>query len=352
MKRITLLLLLLSLVLFGCEKIFTGEDESNDPVSNYELFWQDFDQHYGLFQARGWNWDSIYHVYQPEVNAQTTESELWSVFKEMISYLDDGHTSIFNPSLKLFFSSGSEQDSIVEEEFSIELVKNKYIENIYSIPNIGSEEDETYIYGNVKNMDIGYIYLNGIVAQKEDFMDYVLTQIGHHKAIILDLRNNFGGDDVTAEAIAGRFADGEHFIYTVQERNGPDHNNFSEKKAYYTQTKGSERFSKPLIVLTDRITISAAETLLLHLNSFSQVTQIGDTTAGDFSDIGMRRFLPNGWQYRYSIMMYLLPDGRSIDGIGHIPEVQIRNSTSNIQYDIDLVFEKAVAYLFDEYGIE
>jgi len=351
MKRITLLLLL-TIVLFGCEKIFLGEDETNDPVNNFELFWQDFDQHYGLFEARGWNWDSIYHVYKPQINAQTNETELWFVFKEMISYLDDGHTTIISPSPKLMFSSGSEQDSIVEKEFSIELVRNKYIENIQNIPNTGSADDETYICGKVKNKDIGYIYLNGIVAQKEDFMDYVLTQIGHHKAIILDLRNNFGGDDATAEAIAGRFADGEHFIYTVQERNGPNHSDFSEKKNYYTQSKGSEHFAKPLIVLTDRITISAAEILLLHLKSFSQMTQIGDTTAGDFSDVGMRRFLPNGWQYQFSIMMYLMPDGSSLDGIGHIPDVQIRNSVSDIQSDNDLVFEKSVKYLLDEYGID
>lgn len=350
MKRFTILLLSLA-VLFGCEKTFIGEDESNNPVNIYELFWQDFDQHYGLFQARGWNWDSIYQAYKPKVNAQTSETELWSVFKEMISYLDDGHTTIISPSLKLVFSSGSEQDSIVKEEFSINLVKNTYIENIHNIPNIVTGADETYIYGKVKNKDIGYIYLNGIVAAEEDFMDFVLTQIGHHKAIILDLRNNFGGDDVTAEAIAGRFADGEHFIYTVQERNGPNHTDFSEIKEYYTHASGNEHYDKPLIVLTDRITISAAEILLLHLKSFSQVTQIGDTTAGDFSDVGMRRFLPNGWQYQYSIMMYLMPDGRSLDGIGHIPEVQIRNSASDIQSGNDRVLEKAVSYLFDAYGI-
>jgi hypothetical protein len=66
----------------------------------------------------------------------------------------------------------------------------------------------------------------------------------------------------------------------------------------------------------------------------------------------MRRFLPNGWQYQNSIMMYLMPDGSSLDGTGHIPAVQIRNSTFDIQNNNDLVFEKSVAYLFDKYGIE
>jgi len=345
-------IILLSLFLFTCEKVFLGEDEAKSVENNFELFWQDFDKHYGLFQAREWDWDSIYLVYRPQVNEFTTNEELWQYFREMISYLDDGHTFIYNPFDDVFFASGSEGDSIVEAEFSMDLIRNKYLENFSDIPNTGTDEEDVYLYGKVKSKDIGYIYLNGIEANDDDFMDDVLSEIGHHKAIILDLRNNFGGDDLTGEAIAGRFADGEHFIYTVQERNGPNHHNFAEKKEYYTKKVGKEHFSKPLIVLTDQLTVSAAEILLLHLKSFEQVTQIGDTTAGDFSDVGMRRFLPNGWQYQYSIMMFLLPDGSSLDGIGHQPDVQVRNSVSLIQTGNDVVFERAIQYLFDTYGIE
>jgi carboxyl-terminal processing protease len=351
MKRFTLIILL-AFGLFACEKMFLGDDAPNDPVNNFEILWHDFDQHYGLFHARALNWDSIYAVYRPQVNAQTTDEELWSVFKSMIAYLDDGHTALLSYQFKELFSSGSELDSIVESEFDIKLVKEKYIENHQVIPGISSGGSAAYLYGKVKNMDIGYVYLNGIVADDENFMDHGLKQLGHHKAIILDLRNNFGGDDIIAEAIAGRFADGEHFIYTVQERNGPKHTDFTDKQKYYTKIEGKEHFSKPLIVLTDRITVSAAEILLLHLKSFDQVTQIGDTTAGDFSDIGMRRFLPNGWQYQYSIMMYLLPDGRSLDGIGHVPDVQKRNTFADIQAGNDVVIEEALRYLKNEYGYE
>lgn len=347
-----LIIWLLLFALNGCESFFLGKDESDDPVNNFEIFWQDFDQHYGLFLARGWNWDSIYQVMRPQVNAQTSEVELWAVFRRMIRYLDDGHTFILNPRQSWYFSSGSEERSTVTKEFSLDLVKKRYIENYRSIPNTGSNINDEYIFANVRNRDIGYIYLNGIEATDVNFMDYVLTRIGKHKAIILDLRNNNGGDDCTAEQIAGRFADGEHFIYTVQERCGPGHDNFTEKKKYYTRIRGKEHFSGPLVVLTDRNTISASETLLLHLKSFSQTTQIGDTTSGDFSDVGMRRFLPNGWQYRYSIMMFLLPDGRSLDGIGHAPDIQARNSVADIQAENDLVLEKAIEYLYERYSID
>lgn len=340
------------LPLYGCENLFLGEDEPNDPVNNFEIFWHDFDQHYGLFLARGWNWDSIYNVYRPQVTAQTTDLELFHVFRNMILYLDESHTFIYNPAQRWFFRSGSEENRIVMPQFSIELVKNKYIENYHPIPNAGPDDGGTYIYGKVKNKDIGYIYLYGLKAPDENFLDFVIDKIGGQKAIILDLRNNYGGFLFMAEAIAGRFADGEHFIYTIQERNGLNHADFTDKKKVYTLTKGREHFSKPLIVLTDKMTVSAAEHLLLYLKSFSQVTQIGDTTQGDFSHVSMRRFLPNGVQYQYSIMMCLLPDGRSLDGIGHAPDIQIRNSLADILAGNDLVFEKALVYLFDKYGIE
>lgn len=350
MKNIAIILLL-SCLFFGCEKAFLGTDETNDPINNFELFWNDFDQHYGLFQARGWDWDSIYTVYQPQVDAQTSDAELWGIFKDMIGYLDDSHTFVaIPPPNQKFFASGSEGDSIVAEEVSIDLLKSSYLENVKDIPNTDEEYD--FIYGNLQDKDIGYIYLKGIETSNNDFMDEVLQDIGKHKAIILDLRSNFGGDDVTAEAIAGRFADGNHFVYTVQERNGPEHTDFTDKIEYYTGKIGSEHFSKPLIVLTDQNTVSAAEILLLHLKSFDQVTQIGTPTSGDFSDISMRRFLPNGWQYQFSIMMFLLPDGSSLDGIGHIPDIAIRNSIPEIEAGEDKVLERAISFLWDEYGIE
>ena len=146
-----------------------------------------------------------------------------------------------------FFRSGSEENSFVEAEFSLSLVKRKYLETWQNIPNTGSSIDEDeYLYGKVKSRDIGYVYLNGMEADDRDFMDHVLRQIGNHKAIILDLRNNLGGDDLTAEAIAGRFADGEHFIYTGQERNGPNHDGFCRKeKLLHYKSQEANTFPGP-----------------------------------------------------------------------------------------------------------
>ena len=355
MKNIFYIAVLL-LTLSSCEKTFLGEDQVNSPENNFEIFWEDFDKHYGLFEARGWNWDSIYTVYRPQINAQTTDAELWNVCKDMITYLDDSHTFIYNPEGDddNFYVSGSEEDDRVETEFSLDLIRSDYIENVVELFPKFTEQYEgvNFLYGKVKDKDIGYIYLSAIAAENEDFMDDVLADIGDHEAIILDVRNNSGGDDETAKEIAGRFATEKKLAYTVQERTGENHNDFAEKREYFSEPLGTQNYTKPVIFLTDKITVSAAEVLGSYMNSLDNVTQIGDVTAGDFSDVGMRRFLPNGWQYQYSIMMFLMPDGQSLDGVGHIPDISIVNSVEDIEAGNDKVMEGAIEYLFDEYGIE
>ncbi|WP_341225947.1 S41 family peptidase [uncultured Arcticibacterium sp.] len=347
MKKVIILITIIS-TLFSCEKILIGEDAVNNPEANFELFWQDFDQHYSLFQIRGWDWDSVYAAHRPMVNMQTSDQELFNIFKSMIGYLDDSHTFVarvhenFNSDID-FYASGSEEDERIEKEFSVDLVKEKYIENLQNIPN--QDDEENHFYGRIKDQDIGYVYLSNISLEDHDFMDDVLKDIGSSKAMILDIRSNGGGEDVLAQAIAGRFADKRKLVYTVQDRNGPKHSDFSEKREYYTEVMGKEHYDKPLIVLTDKITVSAAEILLLHLRAFDKITFIGTETSGDFSDTSMRRFLPNGFQYQYSIMQFLLPDGSSLDGIGHIPDVYIRNREADILAGNDKVLERAIEFI-------
>lgn len=346
--KLKYILLTCVISLFSCEKLILNEEIQNTPEINFEVLWKDFDEHYSLFEVREHNWDSIYKVYKPQINMNTTDEELWQVFKEMISYLDDSHTLILNPQENFdeeihLFVSGSEEIDLAEDTFSLDLIEDKYLENVKRIADV--EEDVIKTYAKIKNENIGYIYLNSMESDNLDFIDTMLISLKSTDAIILDLRNNKGGSDVLAAKIAGRFATSEQLIYTVEEKNGPNHNDFNNKINYYSKKEGVEFYNKPLIVLTDKITVSAAEVLLLHLKSFDQVIQIGNASAGDFSDTSMRRFLPNGWQYQYSIFKFLLPNGTSLDGIGHIPDILITNTVSNIKNEEDKVLEKAIEYI-------
>ncbi|MGB7393961.1 MAG: S41 family peptidase, partial [Pricia sp.] len=234
-----------------------------------------------------------------------------------------------------------------ESEFSQEILADTYLENITRIT---SEVELSF--GKIKNKNIGYIYLGSMNGENPAIINSITKELESSQAIILDIRQNTGGEDRYGARIAGAFADAVNLIYTVQTRNGPDYSDFDGKKEYFTIPDGNEPYLKPVIVLTDRRTISAGEVFLLHMKSFEHIVQVGDTTAGDFSTVSNRRFLPNGWTYQYSIQKFLLPDGSSLDGIGHVPDVYAKNAASDITAGNDKVMERALTYLSEEFGIE
>jgi len=339
--------MLLVLFLFAaCEKTFLGKDDVNEPERNFELFWSDFDEHYALFTVRHLNWDSIYQEYRPQVTPQTTDDQLWTIFSEMVDYLEDGHTVIYNPGVTDYQAQQALLDS-TKAEFSRPLVVSNYLESFKEV-----DEDGTFSYGKIKDKAVGYLHLFGMGDDFEKDIDQVMNELKNYDAIIVDIRNNGGGDGDFGAALAGAFADGEHFIFTAQTRNGPEHNDFDEITKFYTQPRGSEQYTKPVILLTDQYTVSAAEEFLWHMNAFAHVTQMGDVSAGDLSDLSSFRFLPNGWVYHYSIQMYLTPDGKTLDGVGFVPDVYVRNTEQDIAAGNDVVLERAFQYLKEEYGIE
>ncbi|MDA9774499.1 S41 family peptidase [Saprospiraceae bacterium] len=340
-----LLIACLAVSLFSCQELILGEKETDDPENNFELLWNELDQHYSLFGVRNHNWDSIYTEFRPRITEEMSNDSLWSEITAMIDYLDDTHTSIYDPWNKIEFVSGNTLNEEAEELFSLELVQAKYVEDY---TNLGDETQ--FAHAKVKEKNIGYIHINAMSEADPESIDEALEELKDKDALILDIRNNSGGDDLFSTRVAGAFADKEELIYTVQAKTGPEHDDFEEKRSFYSNVLG-DSYLKPVVVLTDRYTVSAAEIFLLHMNSFDHVTQIGDSTSGDFSDVGSGKFLPNGWFYQYSIMKFLLPDGTSLDGVGHIPDVYVKNTLQDLENDTDKVMEKAFEYLFEEYGI-
>ncbi len=349
MKSNTYYILLLLLGLFiSCQKTVLGPSMDASPERIFEQIWTDFDLHCGIFYPKGINWDSLYSVYRPQVSPSTTDDELWNVLTQMLEELDDEHTFINNPHGKQLHVSGSAGIDYAIQSFSRELIQEKYLS--YSTLHPWAEDLE---YGQLKEKSIGYIYLSDVDGhQPAKIMDDVLAEIGQHQAIIFDVRNNGGGKGDFARLITNAFAQDTKLVMTEQVRNGPAHDAFESKVELYTENDKLNQFNKPVVLLTDRFSVSGAEHIALYLKSNSHVTHIGGTTAGAFSTTGNRRFLPNGWEYQYPIEMNLNAKGESLEGIGVIPDIAVSNTPEDIAAGQDLVLETAIAFLYEKFGIE
>jgi len=346
MKKIFYIITVI-ITLSSCEKMILGEDEVNNPENNFELLWSDLDKSYALFEAKNIDWDNLYSIYRPQVTPSTTDAELWAIMSNLLEHLDDSHVTLFTSDESNYFISGYSLNEESKKEYSEDLISDKYLNYRIDI-----ESEEFLFYGKIKDKDIGYIYFGSVGGDNPAIIDNIIDVLKNHKAIIFDVRQNTGGDDRYATRIAGVFADSEKVVYSVQTKNGINHNDFDEKKYHSTKIAGDEQFLKPVIVLTDRRTISAGEIFCLQMKSFNHITQIGDTTAGDFATTGNRSFLPNGWNYKFPVQLFLRPNGDYLDGNGgNVPDVYIKNLESDIIANEDKVIEKAIQYLFDEYGI-
>ncbi|WP_117885347.1 S41 family peptidase [Aureibaculum luteum] len=341
------IIFLFALILFSsCSVAIIGEDQPDTQTNNFDIFWNDFEQHYSLFTVRDINWNELYNVYRPQVNDEISDEELWSILSNLIEHLDDSHTTLYDGNGH-HYTSGyllNEQSSF---EISEELIISKYLDFVTEIPS-----EDRLLYGKVKDKNIGYIYLGVMDGENPAIIDKIAEELKDYDAIIFDIRQNEGGDDRYSARIAQAFSDGEHFIYTAQTRNGVSYDDFDEIKEFYTHPNQENSYVKPVIILTDRATISAGETLLSYMKSYEHVIQVGDTTAGDFSTQSNMRFLPNSWHYIYSIQKVLFPNGESLDGVGHVPDIYIKNTAADISALNDKVFDRAIQYLFEEHNIE
>ncbi len=335
MKRI-FSVVAVSLLFCSCEKVFFGPEPANEPVAVFNQFWNDFNEYYAVFEERGVDWDSMYQVYAPQVGDGTTDDELFAVLSAMIKPLDDGHVNLIAPGRKQFSSNHIYRDSVGFTLWDLEVIWQSYLGGTAE-----GADSIGYVYGLI-NGEIIYVYFT-YIADNLPVMDDIIAQYPAAKGMIIDLRHSYGGDFTWAFQYFGRFTDQSRLVFQSATKNGPGKDDYDDWYSWYLEPAG-HYFSKPLVLLTDRYTISASERTVMALKVIPGVVQIGDTTNGAHSTM-IGRELQNSWYYTLSPQKILFADGKSYEGIGMIPDIVLFNTVSNLENGIDDQLDKAIEVL-------
>lgn len=326
----------------SCERILVGEETANTPVNNFEKLWSDFDTHYGLFEVKNIDWDSMYQVYSPQVSDNMTDEAFYDLVVSMLTPLNDKHITLYPaacPSLPRWSVDLNSEGAFVLDNYDFEVIEENYLQTYHELSySLG--------YGTL-SADIGYIRIRefpGAIKDIEKQMDQILNELESTKGIVLDMRENGGGFDPTAQYIAGRFSGNRQHYMTVKKRNGPARTDFTDPVEWYVEPTGDFRYTKPIVLLTSRATISAGETFCLAMRELDNVTHLGETTAGAFSD-AIAKELHNGWLFTLSVGDYRASDGKSYEGIGLEPDVAVMNLKADVLAGKDEALEKAMEQL-------
>ena len=327
-------------LLTSCEKIFFDEEPSNNPNNNFEIFWEEFNNHYAQFEIRNIDWDSIYSEYKPLVKANTSSTELHKYLSEIVGFINDGHVNLYSP------YGYAECNDCLEQYVGSRLINaEKYI-----VFGPSQEHGQIIEYRDLVGKNIGFIILKSFTGTGEglDMIDeryYIIDEIiqkySDKNGIIIDVRSNGGGNSVNAEIIASRFADKKRLFHRFYQKNGSKSNDFSDWYDRYIEPKGSKQFRKPVVVITSDLTFSSAEIFVMAMEVFPHVTIVGDTTGGGIGN-PIYRELPNGWTYRLSTKVGATADGYIIEGKGIPPDYPIVNTTMDSINGNDKMLEKAI----------
>lgn len=301
-----------------------GTPKTDDPVTNFEVFWTYFDEHYAFFDLYGVDWRHVYEKYRPRVTASTSPDALYAIFAEMLAPLKDDHVVLIKDRKTVF----SPVDLLSENSGALR-------RTMKALKNINIEQPDIQVFGNRElffrrlNDETGYLLIDSMVgfgkspeeekAAAEEAIDQALSAAAGVKILILDLRFNDGGWDGVSLALASRFADQKRLAYTKQAREG---DGFTALQSVHIEPAGSQRFSGKVILLTSRFTVSAAEVFVLAMRTLPNVTLAGETTAGALSDM-LERHLPNGWTVSLSNEVYTAADGKVYEHLGLSPEIEI-----------------------------
>ncbi len=203
----------------------------------------------------------------------------------------------------------------------------------------------------------GILYLNLTTFQVDpaDYLkkfDEILkkSSTAALRGIILDIRENGGGNDEAAFGVAQRFllravpgaiSKVRKYVGAHQAWRMGDEWEKLEQPTIQPGNSGIPRFAGPLILLTGPETGSAAEDFAMILQKCGRALLVGERTAGDTGQI-ISFGLPQGGFLWVCTKWDFQPDGSELIGVGLRPDYEVPRKVEDLGSDKDRILENAI----------
>ena len=336
MKHLNILFLLISLL--NATSCIREDVSGNTPEANFESLWEIIDEQYCFLdykkQEYGLDWDQVHDAYAKRITPSMGWEALFEVLSEMVAELRDGHVNLTS---SLASSQYRQWFDSYPRNFS------DSIQSIYLKKDYNQSSGLTY---QILENNIGYIYCssfsNGI---GDGNLDQTLNRLAICDGLIIDVRNNGGGNLTTAQKLAARFTNQKTLVGYMTHKTGKGHSDFSNPYPVYIEPSNGIRWQKRAVVLTNRRSFSATNDFVNSMKQFPLITIVGDKTGGG-SGLPFTSEIPCGWSIRFSASPMLDPQMNQIE-FGINPDVKIDMTSEDMQKGKDTMIEYACKLLKD-----
>lgn len=256
---------------------------------------------------------------------------LFEVLASMLNQLKDGHVNLYAPFKHSFYDINPEGVYNFDKEF----IQTNYLgSNYYKRNNVSA---------TVINQVL-YIQIGDFSSNLKEAINYLYDNYASSvQGIIVDVRNNGGGNRKHAIHLAATFTSKPAVAGILKYKNGPGQDDFTELLYEYIQPDNDHFWNKDVVLLTNRSTYSATNSFVAMCKQLEHVTVLGDTTGGGGAELTDGE-LPNGWVFRIPTAIYYGPKLEFIEK-GVAPDILISGNTIDPINQVDSMIERAILEL-------
>jgi len=169
--------------------------------------------------------------------------------------------------------------------------------------------------------DIGYIHVQSFTERTPDESAQAVAELSDRTTtLVLDLRDNYGGLTRSAVDVASLFIPEGSTVYYEVAQDG-------EEKAFNAGAHPIQMLDRPMVVLVNEGTASAAEIVVGALQAHGRARLLGERTFGKGS-VQLLFELSDGSSLHVTNAIWLTPDRKPIGEDGLTPDVPVTGDST------------------------
>jgi hypothetical protein len=186
------------------------------------VLWHTFEDNYAFFRVRRIDWAASYRRYRPRITAGTSDDSLFAVCSRMLAPFQDNHINLIVPGVKQFKSV---KPSRFAREFPTDSLRGQFWglveatltrQGFGPLQALGPAFHGQPLFRYAVSPTLGYLRFNRCFVDPDadnkadaavlgKLLAELLPRFDKTKALIIDVRDNIGGNDEFGFELAGHF---------------------------------------------------------------------------------------------------------------------------------------------------
>lgn len=343
-------------------------------LDDYELLWHSFNSFYPYMDLHEIDWTNEYAAIRGDLGESTRPEQLIDRVAEVLEITEDIHLGLelpggeaFAPSLRFRGIGLALQDGFSQQEVFTDFFEYALDQIVYRLPGVTNEtyvnlvgeymspldDDIPVIYrwgdlGKTGRDRIGYLSISSfaesdvtLLEEGRAFEEAFLYLQGFD-ALVIDIRGNLGGSYNLALKLAGYLVSDSTLVFNKKAYLAGE---FLPINEVLIKPSLDTSFEKPVVVLQNGLSTSAAETFALATLPLPHVTLMGETSQGATASTISRSLPFSGIILTIPSDVHSTLDGISYEKVGIPPDVVASDDRLT---GVDSTLIQAMEYLENE----